>query len=82
MRMDPVKREAGEIPARSRHRVLRAKSQIHWETGKGLEAFDQSAGRPALRSTGSFCASDHEDLVVRNKNGCLGARFVVPMQVL
>ena len=30
----PVKREAGERPARTRHRDSRAPAQRHWETGK------------------------------------------------
>ena len=32
-----VKRETGVNPVRTRHRILRAKADNHWETGKGPE---------------------------------------------
>jgi hypothetical protein len=63
--MRPVKREAGENPARSRHRNSRAEAHIHWETGKGAEAFDRSAGRPAFRGMGTRVPG-HEELAIRN----------------
>ena len=36
-----LKRETGENPVRTRHRILRAKADDHWETGKGAGARDQ-----------------------------------------
>ena len=36
-----LKRETGEIPVRTRHRILKAKAIVHWETGKEAGVFDQ-----------------------------------------
>ena len=36
-----LKRETGVNPVRTRHRILRAKVDNHWETGKGAGASDQ-----------------------------------------
>ena len=74
----PENREAGEIPARSRHRKPRALGFIHWETGKDKFCFrsksfskerasDRRAGKPALHCTGKSDKrfTSHEALVVR-----------------
>ena len=36
-----LKRETGVNPVRTRHRILRAKADIHWATGKGAGVLDQ-----------------------------------------
>lgn len=61
-----MKREAGVNPARTRHRILQAEGRFHWETGKETDALEQSAGRPAFRSTGTL-RSCHEELAVQNR---------------
>ena len=47
-----MKREAGENPARTRHRDSQVEAQNHWVTGKGAETSERLVGRPAFRSTG------------------------------
>ena len=49
-----MKRETGENPVRTRHRVLQAEATDPLGDREGeLDASERSAGRPAFRSTGT-----------------------------
>ena len=71
-----MKRETGESPVRTRHRILRATIETTGRLGRRLCASEQLAGRPAFHSTGTE-GSCHEKLAVRNKKEKLRIRFLI-----